>query len=296
MSYTFERRGQKMKFKTNSDGSLGRDYMLRYFATSNSATDLSVVDVLAGLGLQAGSTLQQDANAILGEIEVDRLPTIPPCMAWDVALNYSTKANSPQNTSSDPTQWRTKRSQRYRELTRNIIKHQDGTLIVNAAGEPLPGGVPVADYPYTFVYEWNRNVPTKKEFHKSVNQNRFNGCDPGTLLCLISREEVHEGSFHYWKETIEMHYDENGWQPSPVNAGLNQRKAGLTKLIPIRDAEGQPVSQAEPLYDAESESDNPAHVEGTVVPIDDRPDGCKFIPIDWYRETDFKKIGVNEFP
>lgn len=288
MTLSFARTKQRMKLKAASDGSIGRTYTLRYLAKSDSATELSVLDVLSSLGFQAGSPFAQDGNATLEDIEIDRLETIPPYCRWEVSIVFDTQARAPQSDTSDPTQWRVKRSKRYRELPRSIIKDRNEKPILNAAGDPFAGGIPVTDYPWIFVYEWNRNVPTSDVFHASMNQAKFNGCDPYTLLCLIHSEEVYEGAFHYWKETIEMHYDAQGWKPKPVNAGLQQLIAG--EAVPCRDGQNQPCAEPQPLHDGTFGA------VGLMVKVTDRPDKCGFVTVDHYRAADFTKIGVQQFP
>lgn len=288
MTVTFLRTKQKLKFKAASDGSISRTYTLKYLAASDSITELSVLDCLSALGLQAGAPFAQDGNATLEDCEVDRLDTVPPHCAWDVTLTYSTQAKAPQSDTQDPTQWRTKRSKRYRELPRSIIRDKNDKLIVNAAGDPPSGGVPITDYPWIFVYEWNRNVPTSDTFHASINLAKFNNCDPFTLLCLIHSEEVYEGAFHYWKETIEMHYDALGWKPKPVNAGLYQLKSG--SKVPCRDDQNQPAAEPQPLHDGTFGA------VGLMVATVDRPDKCGFVTVDHYKTSDFTKIGVQQFP
>ncbi len=291
----FERKGQKLRYTMSSDGRLQANYTLKYLAKSSSYTELTVLDVKQALGLTPGSLFADDPTCSLGDIDVDRAPSIPPYCYWEVNLGYSSGSPVPESDSPDPTQRRIKMDKGYRELGRNIIRDMNGKLIVNSTGDPYAAGIPVTDYPETFVYQWARNIPTKG-FHKTINLNKFNGCDPFTLICLIKSGLAYEGAYRFWEETIEMHYDPLGWKPRPLNAGLKQRKAGLTKMIDILDANMQPVTEPQPLYDDQSETDDSSHISGTEVPRSDRPNGCKFITVENFKITNFAKIGVPEFP
>lgn len=293
---TFERMKQKLKLGVSSDGRQTRTYNLEYLAKSTSNTELTVQDVLSGLGLTTGSTFADDGNATLADIEIDRLPTIVPYCRWSVSIVYATNAKVPENNSDDPTQFRVKRSKKYSELTKFIIKDRAGNLIINAAKEPYKDGVPVADYPNTFCYDWNRATPTRG-YHETVNQSTFNGCQPGTLLCLITTEEVFEGSYNYWHENIEMRYNPDGWNPQPLNAGTKEMSyTGTTAngLVECKDLHRQPCTEPQPLYDGTVSG--LTKQAGMMVPISDRPGGCVYLTVDHYQQTQFEKIGVREFP
>ncbi|TXI90407.1 MAG: hypothetical protein E6Q40_00930 [Cupriavidus sp.] len=289
------RRGQKKKRTVGTDGKVRVSYTLKYIFKSESATELTVLDVYNLLGITEGSLFADDPTCSLGEIDIDRTASKPPQQAWLVELTYSNEAPVPENASPDPTQRRIKMDKGYRELTRNIIKDKNGKAILNAAGDPYQSGVPVTTYPETFNYQWARNTPSKG-FHQTINLNKFNGCDPFTLMCLVKSSLEYEGSYRFWNESIEMIYDPLGWKPRPLNAGIRQRKAGLTKLIDILDAFQQPVTEPQPLYDAASEDADSSHIEGTEVPVSDRPNGCTYVTVEYFDIKDFAKIGVPEFP
>lgn len=293
MSFTFERQKQKLTLGVSSDGRPTRTYSLFYLCKSDSQTELSVADVCNGLGLRVGSPFSEDANATLGPIEIDRLRTRVPHCAWSVSLQFGTNIKVPENESEDPTQMRVKRSKRYTEQPTSIIKDREGVLIVNAAGEPFAAGVAVADYPFAFVYEWNRQVPTRG-FHKKLNKNTFNGCEPGTLLCLIQNVEVFEGAWNYWSETIEMRHKPEGWQPQPLNAGLKEiRYTGVVNtLVNCTDGNGQNCTEPQPLYDGTTLDG----LAGQMIPLANRPEHCVYIDVDHFEEIEFEKIGVREFP
>lgn len=289
----FFRLKQRMRPSISSDGRLSVAYTLGYLVTSNSATELSVRDVYSGLGLRPGIPFSEDPNATLQDMEIDRRETTAPYCAWDVEITFATNAKVPESDSQDPTQQRVRMSKRFFEAPKNIIRNRNGSLIINAAGDPFTGGVAAADFPFSFVYEWNRYTPTRG-FHKKINANTFNGCEPGTLVCLISCEKVYEGAWEYWRETIEMRNNPEGWNPSPLNAGLREIKynIGDNTLAAIVDAYGQPVSEPQPLYDGSSLDG----LKGTVVQPSDRPASCKYIDVDHFEQAAFEKIGVPEFP
>lgn len=304
MTFTNERTGQELTLGVSSDGRPSLEYMLSYLFRSDSATELTVAGVLSSLGLRAGSAFADDPNATLQRIRIARRLTRPPHCAWDVNIVFATNAKVPENDSQDPTQQRVKRYKRFSEQARQAIKDRNGTLIVNSATETFEDGVPVTDYPFSYIYEWNRSVPTRG-FHGKINANTFNGCVAGTLLCLIQSEEIYEGSWVYWKETIEMRHNPLGWQPSPVNAGKKQRRWYGTYqddefyLTDCLDGNHQPTQVPQPLYDAtadEGRGPGDPRLEGTMIPVANRPTDCVFVEVDHFETAQFEKIGVREFP
>lgn len=301
MSLDFLRQKQRLRSGVTSDGRPSLTYTLGYLVKSDSQTELSVADVLSALGLRPGSPFGEDPNATLQDVDIDRLSTLPPHCRWTVDIIYATNAKVPENDSNDPTQMRVKMSKRFAELGKYIIADKNGNLALNSAKEPFKGGVPVSTFPNTFVYEWRRNVPTRG-FHGTVNLNQFNGCDPGTLLCLITSELQYEGAWIYWHETIEMRYDPDGWNPKPANAGFKQRQwlddGSDYTIVDCLDDNKQPFSDPQPLYDATADEDwvSGPKLEGTMIPVSARPADCVYVTVDHFTETQFEKIGVREFP
>lgn len=293
MGFEFLRQKQKLKLGVSSDGRPSKTYTLGYLFSSDSATELSVVDVAAILQLQPGSPFSEDPNATLGDIEIDRLPTVEPHCFWNVDIVYATNAKVPENDSQEPTQQRVKRSARYSETTEYIIKDRHGTLIVNTAGDPFSDGIPARKWPRTFTYEWNRATPTIG-FHGTINKNTFNGCEPGTLVCLIDHTEEFEGGYSpYWRETIVMIHDPNGWQPRPLNAGFKSKRR-----VTLGGGIGT-IDYYEDILDSHLQKvdvPSPLDANGAAIPLSQRPDACIYIDVDHLPETEFELIGVREFP
>ncbi len=281
---------ESAKFSLDNQGKVVRTYSHKRLVTSpDQGFDW---DLAKALGYVAGQPHSSDTFAILRDLEIDRRPTRAnpagtPGGAeniWDLVLNYSTEATSSFNQSEDPTQARVKRSWQTTEQTLHIIRDRHNDPIVNAAGQPFDGGIPVTVELPTLVYERNESGfsgALATYYANSLNSDTYSGADPGTLKLKISATENNEGTFHWWAVKYEMAYYFLGWQPKPLNAGLMclDGSGGLEDCI---DTRLKPVSHPVPL-----------NTDGTQTEITDLPGGANFITVDYFNTTPFGALGLD---
>jgi hypothetical protein len=292
MTYTFERVAEKTKVSVSTDGKIVRTHTRSGIVRAGE--DVSTNVIAANLGLIPGAVHPSDTGATLRDIDVDRKLTKGTNAAFDVVLQYSTDAPQPDNNDDDPTTQKVKRSQGSVEQTFYIIKDKNGVAIVNAAGQPPAGGIPVSVQLPTFVYEKNikhydRNLVA--QWMNALNDDTFNGCAAKTLKLNITADEQFEGKTSYWAHRFEMAFNPLGWQPSYVNAGLMQVTTlaeGLLKPI-IDPHTKQPVTEPWPLY-AEGHAN-----EGKALPAGYAPGDVNFIAVEYFNEKDYSELGLKEF-
>lgn len=287
------------------DGRVVNTYKRKIWAKTDASAP-TPADLVAAIGIDPGSPFEYDANATCrGATNMKRLRTRAPHIAFTVDYEWATNAPLPDDITTDPTLRRVLWEIHPRIETTYINKDRNKKLIVNAAGQPFDGGVPVA---VRYGVATARRNADATGYDKAavmadsgkLNDDTYLGGAAGTVQVDRDAVEKYEGSYHYWEETFTFNYNPLGWQPQPANVGFYQRVAGLTKVIPITigaisdppTADATKVQEPEPLYDAASEVADPTHVEGTVVPASDRPDGCPFIDVDYYEEMDMDTFGL----
>ena len=267
----------------NSDVRIVRTHRLQYLVTND--FPLSNMEVLQTMGVAIGNTHPDDGLATLRSCPCKRRFTKQDTKpSWDVTLTYSTDA--PENV-DDPTQMRAKRAWGSIEEQRYIIKDRNGKLILNKAGDPPAGGIPITVRLPCLTFERNEadfSSSTAKTWSGSLNQSAFAGCDPKTLQLRVTGEEVYEAKSHYWRVKYEMVQDEDGWQPKFLNAGTRELIGG--QLVPIEDLMngGQPITDAVPL-------DN----SGRVIDPTTLPDAAIFLTAVHFQEREFQQLGLPEF-
>jgi hypothetical protein len=157
-------------------------------------------------------------------------------------------------------------------------------MILDAAGSPFDGGVPVT--------EWLGNISWKRdEVHTStsmsqavalsgkINSDVFMGCAIGTLILKVTGEEKWEGTYHFWTFTYEMTYDKAGHDPRPLNAGLWKKVSG--NRVRITEYDGTDSAQPQPLTTG-----------GDVIPVASRPGSCNFITVEHHNTLAFATLGL----
>ena len=173
-----------------------------------------------------------------------------------------------------------------------MVQDRNGEMILNAAGQPFDGGVPVAVR--MGVATATRNI-TAAGYNKNtvlatsgkLNSVAYLGAAIGTLQVDITAEEKYEGSYHFWAETYTFAYDPEGWQPKPMNAGFFYRDA-YDVLTRIRNEDlGDTADPTAPVQEPE-----PLTTLGGLLPIADRPSLCNFITVDAYDSTAFAAFGL----
>ena len=267
-------------------------YQRVYQLRTDSETRPTESEIAAALGIYPGSPYENDSNATCDEVEIGPgpEPTRPPHLCYHLAVKWATNAVLPANTDpgtqSDPTTRRTLWAVRPTIQNRYVVVDKNGDLIVNSAGQPFDGGIPVDARLGTVIFRRNvLAVGYDKEMvlrdSGKVNSTTFLGAEPGTLQCDIEAEEHFEGAFHYVSETYTLAYDPTGHQPKPVDAGFYQRTTPDGPVLERIEIDGAPINEPEPLLE-----------DGTVVPIADRPGSCRVVPVEYFDEKEFADFGL----
>lgn len=282
----------EMNGEVQSDGRCVTTAMRKYLVRTDAEYRVSELDVALAVGIKRGSPLPEYQQAICLKASVGPGPvmTRPPYQAFYATYHYSTNAPLPPEVNDDPTSMRTRWSIAPQIQSRYVIRDRSGDLIVNGAGTPFDGGIPVDVRLGSVTAKKNRSaVGYNKDLvlanSGKLNKETYLGGDPGTVQVDISAEEVYEGNYHYWAETYTFSYDPLGWQPKPVNAGFFRREdVGSNVLLRILNQDigdtsdpTSPVQEPEPLDD-----------DGLLVAVSARPSGCTFIEVDYFDEMDFE--------
>lgn len=284
MAFEFGRLSRKLKISVDQDGRLVKQYDDTYLVLSDAATAPTNDAACAAVGILPGAPHPDWAAATCDSIDCERNPTLPPHCSWNISYHYSTNAVVPENTTDpDPVLRRVKRRTATTEQQHFIVKDKNGDLIVDSAGSPPDGGVPVTDFFGSYTWERDEahtstSMQQAAAYSGRTNSTTFMGCAAGTLMLKVTGEEKWEGSYHYWTFTYQMDYDPDGWDPQPVNAGLYELVAGTRKRIMV---EGKPVQEPQPLDAA-----------GAEIPVASRPGACIFIDVDHRTSFDFATLGL----
>lgn len=276
------------KSEVQSDGRCVSSYMRKYLVRTDSPVLLPEGVVAAAVGITRGSPIAGDTNAICHSVEITPgpVPTRPPFLAYFATYHFSTAAVAPEEDDNDPTTTRTVWSIAPQIQSRYIIRDRHGKLIVNTAGQPFDGGIPV-DVRLGSITATRRKDAAGYDMSAvlansgKVNSVAFLGGAPGTVQVDISAQERYEGAYHYWEETYTFSYDPLGWKPKQVNAGFFQLDGGnLVRIVnsdlgDTNDPES-PVQEPEPLDE-----------DGALVPVANRPDDCILVEVDYFEDMDF---------
>lgn len=287
----------KFRSSVQGNGRCVSNYTEKYLVRTDSATFPTPSAIIAAVGINRGSPYPLDSNAVCYDVEISPGPvkTRAPFLAFYVTAQWATNAVLiANNQDDDPTTTRTVWSVAPQIQSRYVIRDRHGNLIVNTAGQPFDGGIPV-DVRLGSVtakrsvdaagYDMNDVLADCGK----VNSVTFLGGAPGTVQVDRTATERYEGAFHFWDEEFKFSYDPKGWQPQPISAGFFQRASvGSNDLVRILNSDlndtndpGSPVQEPEPLDE-----------DGIVVPIADRPDGCHFVEVEFYEEKDFNDYGL----
>lgn len=281
-------------------GRITSNYTRTYLYKTDAGTRPTDAAIVTDLAIVPGSPHPDDANATCYRVEIGPGPerTRQPHLAYLVKVDWSTLAPVPNTVSTDPTTMRTLWSLSATIQQRYIVRDRNGVMILNSAGQPFDGGIPVAVRLGTAVAKRNITAAGYDQNAVLANSGKLNsatflGGAAGTIQVDITASEKYEGGYHYWEETFSFAYDPLGWQPKPMNAGFFQRSSdpycdGLSRII-NSDLYGAcsgndptaPVQEPEPLL-----------ISGLVVPIADRPGSCNFVTVDAYASFDFTTLGL----
>ncbi len=285
MAFTNELQKDSLKITVTSEGKLVKEYLREYLCKND--TELTLDEVGANVGIVPGAPHPDWEAARAKEISIDRNLTREPYCSWLAKYSYSTEGVVPADSGSTaPEDRRVVRTIGTSQQQRFIMKNRDGSLIVDTAGSPFDGGIPVTDYMGTFTWERDEphtgfNLEQAHALSGKTNLTEFMGKDPGTLMLEVTSREKWEGGFHFWTTTYSMVYDKDGWNPRPLNAGLCQIVGGRRERIQEEDANKNKMPTQEP---------QPLDALGAVIPVESRPDACIFIETDHYEPIEFADL------
>ena len=222
------------------------------------------------------------------KVDPKRLETRQPWQQWTVTCSATT--DCPLIDDPNPANRRWKRSVTDSDQQRFIFRDRNDKLIVDKAGTPFDGGVPVNVKLITYKWQHNTdwsvyNLGTIGNISGTINSDSFLGKDPYTLMLTYAATEEWEGEYHYASEEFTIIYDPMGWKPKPANAGLYELYSSsiysnATKRRRIK-IDGKDAIEPEPLT-----------LAGAVIPYSQRPDACNFITVDYYNEIAFGDLGL----
>jgi hypothetical protein len=271
-----------------SDGKVVNEYVQAYLYKTTAMTRPTPADIVTDLGILPGSPFYEDTHATCYKSHISgaTAKTRPPYLAYLITLNWATNAPLPISTSTDPTTRRTIWSVRPVIQQRFVIRDNTDNLIVNTAGQPFDGGIPVDVRLGTVIATRNvtavgYNKATVLAYSGQLNSVVYLGGAIGTVQVDIESNEKFEGAYHYWEEVYTFTYDPRGHQPKPASSGFYQRSAiGSNNLVRIRQG-GEDVMEPEPL-----------DANGILAPISGRPGNCAFVTVPYFQSMDFNGFGL----
>ncbi len=294
-SYSYGLWSEDGEASVESDGRVVAHYSQTYLFKTDSMTRPTAAAISVAMNIFPGSPFAGDVTATAHSFKVGPGPekTKPPNLAYLVTIGWSTRAPLPLVNSDDPASRRTIWSIRPQIHQRFITRYPAvsgtplaGTLIVNTAGQPFDGGLPVDARIGTVVA--NRNVDAtgyNKEavlaYSGSINSASYLGAPAGTVQVDIEASEHYEGSYHFWQETYTFTYDPLGLQPTIASAGFYQRAAIGSNTLKRIQQDGEDVQEPEPLDS-----------NGILVPIASRPASCAFVTVNYFPTKDFYDFGL----
>ena len=285
-------KSHRAKSVLQSDGRIVRTYTETYLYRLYGATSFPTdADIAADIGIAPGSPYSEDSNATAGDAEIEWLMSRPAFFKAEVTINWATNNPAVNEVDTDPATvhklWAIKPTiqQRY------IIKNRHDELILNTAGQPFDGGVPVdvrlgqaslklkildASFDYALVMSHSGKW----------NSATFLGGDPGTVQVDITATEAYEGAYHFWDVQYDFNYDPLGWQPKIANVGFYQLGT-LDVPVPITygDLATPPTADDTRVPEPESLDES-----GHVVPYANRPDDCILIEVDYFDSLDMATL------
>lgn len=290
MAFTAKPIAEEADYEITSDGRLVKTYDEMWLCEDNVYHTLD--DVIVKLNILPGATYAGYNGAFCRKLKPVRLFHLAPAFAWHVGVNYS--SDTPKF-AENPMDRPVKRKIFSNETQRVIFRDANGDIILNAAGDPPDGGLPVNHHMPTV--GWQRNEDDFgfsmfqfAQYSGKLNADTFGGCDPGTLLLIATADETFEANFHFWQCGYTMIFNDQGWQPQFVNAGVYQivyATGGTRTHKLIRDDDNQPITDPQPLYEIGSPQ------EGSQVPIFARPNACNFIKVNYSGTMSFDSLSLS---
>ncbi len=257
-------------------------YRLRYDGQDRILPPAAKAGFIQESGIYAGFPYPDMPSAICRSIVISKLRSRPPRQAWEVDCQWSTDTELIDD--PDPSHRRYIRRGGTSEQQRFVFFDRNGNLIVDSAGSPPDGGVPVNVRLWTGVWEHNVDA-SQYDLSRSatlsgcINSDVFLGKQPYTLMLDVQFSEEREGIYHFYKEILTVMYDPLGWRPQFADAGLWEiDKPGTSQATRIRIKN---AVEPEPLYP-----------NGVKVPFNRRPQDCQFKPVDYYNQIPFSSLNL----
>lgn len=293
MSYWVNLIEESADSNVEENGRIVNTYNRTYQYKTDSATRPTEVDIIDDIGIVLGSPYPNDLFATCKKVAIGPgpIPTRPPHLCYHVKYSWSTFAPQPNTVDTDPTTMRTVWSLKPSIQSRYVIKDRHGNLILNAAGQPFDGGIPVDVRLGGAVAKKNRPASGYDQNavlanSGKVNSDTFLGGAPGTVQVDIEADEVFEGAYHYWSETYRFSYDPLGWQPKPVDAGFFYINS-FGELRRIRNSDVGDTTDESFVNEPE-----PLRADGSIVPLSLRPASCRFVAVDYFEAMDFTSLNL----
>ena len=281
----------KSDYTITSDGKIVKVYDRVYNCSSN--TLLTLDQVYLNLGILLGSPYPDYAYATCRKASPTRLFHKAPFYDWRVDCQWSTDTTV---AAENPTDRPVKRKVQSNETQRYIFRDSDGQIILNAAGDPPDGGIPVNHHMPTVSWQRNEAADTFdigyfNLLSGKLNSVTFGGWSPETLLLIASAEETWEGKYHFWACNYLMIGNDQGWQPQFLNAGLFQligpgsTMAGKLK-VRIYESDHTPAEDPRCLY-------GPGSNIGRQIPLASLPGAGNFIKVKYSGLMDFSSLNLS---
>ena len=236
-------------------------------------------------GIAPGAPYADYQFATCRRIRVKRQRTRVPFQAWTIDVEWSTETQKMDDPNPANRRWIREVSDS--DQQRFIIRDRNNKLIVDTAGTPFDGGVPInvklTTYNWEHNVDWsNYNLNSIGEYSGKINSDTFLGKPPGTLMLAYRAKENWEGIYHFATEFYTIIYDPQGWKPKPANAGLyyiddtvNPKKRTRIKV------DGKDAIEPEPL-----------DKNGAMIDYTRRPQDCIFVEVDYYNPIPFSSLNL----
>lgn len=274
------------------NGRLVRKYQRSYWVGTDKSTVPTESEVMDALGIDPGSPYENDLNATCrGITSLTQKVTRPPHCAFDVTVEWSTDAATPNEIDTDPSTMRVVWGTRPRVEPRHITKDRNDDAILNSAGSGYDGGIPVNERLGTAIAKRTIAYADYDSEAALANSGKLNsltylGAAPGTLQVDIETQERWQGAYHFVDEVYTFYYDPEGHQPKPADAGFFWKVPFTGKLLPITlgDLQDEPNTTKVPEPECLK--------NGIPVKYADRPDECQFLTVLHFPEMDFADFGL----
>lgn len=198
---------------------------------------------------------------------------------WEVTASW----REGEAESENPLERRVRKSLRSNNFTRVLDQDQDGSPIVNSAGQPFDPLPEIEDDRTVIVF--SRNVASfavdlADQYKGSVNSDTWYGKPAGHWKIIgWTSDEQFEGGQSYFAETIEAEYNRDGWDLVVLDKGRYERNEE-GDLVPIEDGNGQAVND-DVLLDGEGHQLDP---DGEVAGV--------FLTFSRYPRLPFGSLGL----